>query len=100
MSEILNRFNELEKLAKQAVAEQPALEAERAYIKRDVSKKIAELKEMGITFESREDLDRLYKETEENLVLSLQSLERKLKEYESLKQELNNIENIENSEVY
>lgn len=94
---ILEEFNELEKRAQKAISEQHALDAERNVVKRDVAKKMKELKEMGVEFETKEDLDKIYDETEKNLELSLQSLKRKLEEYENLKQDVEGID--ENDDI-
>lgn len=93
---MLKEFNEIEKRAQEAVSEQHALDAERNVIKRDLTNKMNELKAMGVEFKTREDLEKIYNETEENLKLSLQSLKRKLDEYENLKQEIEEIEDNEN----
>jgi len=97
--DILKQFNEIEKRAQAAISEQPKLEAERNLVKKEVAKKIQELKELGITFENKDELLKIYKETEDNLELSLQSLKRKLDEYDNLKQELNEIENTNNNDM-
>ena len=61
--------------------------------------KNSRVKRIRITFENKDELLKIYKETEANLELSLQSLKRKLDEYDNLKQELNEIENTNNNDV-
>lgn len=90
IDKIFKEYNEVESKIQKALAEQPRIQAEREMVKREVKKKIEELKELGITFTDREELERTYKETLETLNNSLDSLKRKLSEYEDLKEELNN----------
>lgn len=90
IDKIFKEYNEVEFKIQRALAEQPIIQAEREMIKREVKKKIEELKELGITFTDREELEKTYKETLETLNNSLDSLKRKLSEYEDLKEELDN----------
>lgn len=85
---ILKKYNELEQRVQEALAEQPRLEAERDLAKREVAKKIVELKEMGVEFKDREDLERIKNETIKNLKKNMESLDRKLKEYEGIRKEV------------
>ena len=89
---LLRKYNELEEKIQKALAEQPRLEAEKELAKREVVKKIQELKEMGVEFKDKEDLQRIYSETLKNLNSTMESLERKLSEYEDIRKEVIDME--------
>lgn len=89
---LLQKYNELEEQVQKVLAEQPRLEAERELAKREVAKKMQELRDMGVDFKNKGDLQRIYKETLASLTSTLDSLERKLGEYESIRKEVEDME--------
>lgn len=89
---LLQKYNELEEQVQKVLAEQPRLEAERELAKREVDKKMQELRDMGVDFKNKGDLQRIYKETLASLTSTLDSLERKLGEYESIRKEVEDME--------
>ena len=88
MSDLLNKYNDLESKVKKVLQEQPRLEAERDMLKRDITKKMGELKELGVNFKDREDLEKEYENLSKSLEISLDSLDRKLNEYDYIKKDL------------
>ena len=100
MEDLITKYNKLEKRVKDVTQDKPRLEAERDMLKREITKKVQELKDLGVEFEDREDLEKQYEELSENLRLSLDSLERKINEYEYVKKDLENIKNDDEEVIF
>lgn len=100
MENLVTKYKELEKRVKDVTQDKPRLEAERDMLKREITKKVQELKDLGVEFEDREDLEKQYEELSENLRLSLDSLERKINEYEYVKKDLENIKNDDEEVIF
>ena len=90
IEELLQEYSDVESKIQKVLLEQPTIQAEREMLKREVAKKIAELRELGVTFADKEDLEKTFKENIEILENSMESLKRKLSEYEDLKNEISN----------
>lgn len=100
MESLVTKYKELEKRVKDVTQDKSRLEAERDMLKREITKKVQELKDLGVEFEDREDLEKQYEELSENLRLSLDSLERKINEYEYVKKDLENIKNDDEEVIF
>lgn len=100
MENLVAKYKELEKRVKDVTQDKSRLEAERDMLKREITKKVQELKDLGVEFEDREDLEKQYEELSENLRLSLDSLERKINEYEYVKKDLENIKNDDEEVIF
>ena len=81
---ILKRFKNIEEEVEKLKSEKVRLQLEKENIKNKINEKIQELREMGITFDSKEELKETYEDLKNNLESSIKSLERKLEEYKNL----------------
>lgn len=91
LQDLLKKYQYLENRVQKVLQEQPKLEAEREMLERDIEKKKKELQELGITFESGNELTTLYEKYQKSFEVSLDTLEKKLSEYDSIRQEVKNV---------
>ncbi len=98
MADINQEFKEMDNYMKKARTELSRMEAERDLAKENLSKEIEKLKELGISFKNKEQLENEYKETVERTNIMMESLKRKIDEYEDIKNRVEEIEETEEKE--
>lgn len=84
MSEILNTYNEISAQVDEAIRKQPKLEAERELAKKEADKILKELIAKGYEFKSKDDIANIKNDLESRLKLQMESLKRKLAEYDDV----------------
>lgn len=86
VNDINTEFKEMDTRMKRVKNELTRMEAERSIAKESLVKEIEKLKELGITFNSKEQLKQEYNELVERITILMDSLKRKITEYEELKE--------------
>lgn len=84
MSEILNTYNEISAKVDEAIRKQPKLEAERELAKKEADKILKELVTKGYEFKSKDDIANIKADLENRAKLQMESLKRKLEEYDEI----------------
>jgi len=79
------KFDQIEKKIREVEKDRNKYETEKEVLRREIEKAKNNLKELGVSFTTKEELLEIKNQTELRLDEALSSLERKLKEFEEIK---------------